>query len=76
MNEFTNIGIPTYSNSSKMPTIKQGLVAFAYEQIYDEILSGVIENLMKNHLVSDNTCNTIKLQCPSLCTWNDKKKEG
>ena len=74
MNEFTDTDIPTYFSSSTMPIIKQSLVEFLYEQTYDEILSRVIENWMKNHVVSHITRNTVKLQCPNLCTWNDIKK--
>jgi len=29
--------------------------------ICDEILSWIIDNWMKNHLVSDNKCNTVNL---------------
>ena len=32
---------------------------FSYQQLCDEILSWMIEIWMKNHLVSDNICNTI-----------------
>ena len=28
---------------------------------YDEILSWMIENWMKSHLVSDNICNTVNI---------------
>ena len=38
----------------------------------DEILSWMIENWMKNHLVSDNICNTVKLQSPPKIRMNDK----
>jgi hypothetical protein len=31
---------------------------------YDEILSWMIEIWMRNHLVSDNTCNTVNVQSP------------
>ena len=39
---------------------------------FDETLSWMIENKIKNHLVSDSHCSTAKLSSSKYVTRNDK----
>ena len=41
---------------------------FLLSTTYAEILVWMIKNWMKNHLVSDNTCNTVNLLIPQGMT--------
>ena len=36
------------------------------------VADGLVENWMKNHLVSDNSCTIVGLHCPNCFTKNDK----